>query len=88
MIKISNIRQIVTWDNDNNNLLFYDNKSIYVKNNKITEISNFELPFDHEIDAKNTIITPGFIDCHTHPIFNENRSNECKSSCSNGGQNS
>ena len=76
MIKISNIKLIVTWDINSNKLIHFNNQSIYLKKEKIFKITNKDLPFDYEIDAKNTIITPGFIDCHTHPIFSSNRAKE------------
>ena len=76
MIKITNIKSIVTWDTAQNKLIYIDNKSIYLKNKKIHKITSKNLSFDKEIDAENTMITPGFIDCHTHPIFNSNRAEE------------
>lgn len=76
MIKISNIKSIVTWDKDKNNLLSIDDKFIYLKDNKIFKITSNHIDFDQEINAENAIITPGFIDCHTHPIFSSNRARE------------
>ena len=76
MIKISNIKSIVTWDTDKNKLVNLDNHSIYLDQDKIYKITNEDLPFDQEIDAENSIITPGFIDCHTHPVFSNNRAKE------------
>ncbi len=76
MIKISNIKSIVTWDVDQKKVIYIDNQSIYLKDKKIFKITNQELPFKHKIDAENAIITPGFIDCHTHPIFTSSRANE------------
>ena len=76
MIKISNIKSIVTWDVDQKKVIHIDNQSIYLKDKKIFEITDQNLPFEHEIDAENAIITPGFIDCHTHPIFASNRAKE------------
>ena len=76
MIKVSNIKSVVTWDTKKNDLSIQKDKLIYIKDNKIVEISNQKLNFDYEIDAENSIITPGFIDCHTHPIFSNSRANE------------
>jgi len=76
MIKITNISSIVTWDTDNNELSFLNNKYIYIDNKKIWKITDKDYPFSQLIDAENSIITPGFIDCHTHPIFADNRSKE------------
>ena len=76
MIKVSNIKSVVTWDTKKNDLSVQKDKSIYIKGNKIVEISNQKLNFDYEIDAENSIITPGFIDCHTHPVFVSSRANE------------
>ena len=76
MIKISNIKSIVTWDIDQKKVIHIDNQSIYLKDKKIFKITDQDLPYEHEIDAENSIITPGFIDCHTHPIFSSSRANE------------
>ena len=76
MIKVSNIKSVVTWDTKKNDLSIQKDKLIYIKDNKIFEITNQKLNFDYEIDAENSIITPGFIDCHTHPIFSNSRANE------------
>ncbi len=76
MIKISNIKSIVTWDVNQKKVIHIDNQSIYLKDKKIFKITDQALPFDHEIDAENAIITPGFIDCHTHPIFTSSRAKE------------
>tara|TARA_A100001011_G_C14316801_1_gene848338 strand:+ start:1210 stop:2409 length:1200 start_codon:yes stop_codon:yes gene_type:complete len=76
MIKISNIKSIFTWDVDENKLVNFDNHSIYLNKDKIYKITKEDIPFNQEIDAENAIITPGFIDCHTHPIFSGNRAKE------------
>ena len=78
MIKIFNIKSIITWDTDKDYLTVLKNKKIYIENDKIVTISEKDLNVESEIDACNTIITPGFIDCHTHPIFNNSRSNDFK----------
>jgi len=76
MIKISNIKSIVTWDIDQKKVIHIGDQSIYLKDKKIFKITDQDLPYEHEIDAENSIITPGFIDCHTHPIFTSSRANE------------
>ena len=76
MIKISNIKSIITWDVNRDKLIHIDDQSIYLKNNKIYKVTSKDLPFDEEFDAEGAIITPGFIDCHTHPIFSSNRAKE------------
>ena len=76
MIKINNIGLIATWDTDYNKISILKNKYIYIDNNKIWKVTSKDYPFSKLIDAENSIITPGFIDCHTHPIFANNRSKE------------
>jgi len=41
-------------------------KNIFIKDQKITKITNQELKSDNVIDAKNKIIIPGLIDGHVH----------------------
>ena len=40
MIKISNIKSIVTWDVDQKKVIYIDNQSIYLKDKKIFKITN------------------------------------------------
>ena len=77
-IKITNISKIVSWDISNHKFKIIQNKDILIESNKISKISNNISSFDKIIDAKQCIVTPGFIDAHTHPIFIGNRSNEFK----------
>ena len=74
--KITNISKIYTWNPDINQLDTISNKDILISDGKIVEISNEINDFDNSIDANNCVITPGFIDSHTHPIFVGNRSKE------------
>ena len=77
-IKIINISKIVSWDISNHTFKIIQNKDILIESNKISKISNDINSFDKIIDAKQCIVTPGFIDAHTHPIFIGNRSSEFK----------
>ena len=75
--RIYNISKIYTWNPLYNSLDIYKNKDILIKDGRIVEISkNIDLDIEKNLDAKNAIVTPGFIDSHTHPIFGGNRSNE------------
>ena len=75
--KINNIGKIVTWNNHRNkvDIINSSNLEIIVKNDYILEIgqnlNNYDI--DNIIDARKGLITPGFIDCHTHPVFNDSR---------------
>ena len=80
--KIINIGKIITWDNalDDLSVCNQSNIEIMIQDNEIIEIGeNLENNKDQKIiDAENGLITPGFIDCHTHPIFSGDRSHEFK----------
>ena len=75
--RIKNISSIYTWNSDANKLQTFHNHEILILNNEIIEISSNKIvDYDIEIDALDSIITPGFIDSHTHPVFVNNRADE------------
>ena len=75
--KIFNIKSIVTYNPDLDDIIIEDIDSIIIKDKRILHINpkTEDLVINHEIDAKQTLITPGFIDSHTHLIFASNRAN-------------
>ena len=80
--KVTNISKLYTWNIHENILDVQYNKELLIENNTILEINDKVGKADNIIDAKNKIVTPGFIDSHTHPIFVGNRANEDETSLS------
>ena len=79
--RINNIRSVVTWSPVESKLVTINDVDILLEDYKIFKIvpKHFIVEgYNDIIDAKNTLVTPGFVDSHTHPIFVGNRSNEFK----------
>ena len=74
--KIINISKIITFNNTSESIVFIENNEILIENDTIIDISNNCDDCEVIVDAKNCIVTPGFIDPHTHPIFVGERSDE------------
>ena len=74
--KITNISTISTWSPEKNKLVNYQDVEILLEDTIIFQIANTVGKAEQEIDADGALITPGFIDSHTHPIFSGNRAEE------------
>ena len=74
--KIIHIGAVTTWSSDENQLQTIRDVEIMVEDDKISDIRKQVSGADEEIDADGALITPGFVDSHTHPIFSGNRSGE------------
>ena len=74
--RIKNIKSITSWSPKENKLKIINDTNIVIENEKIFYIGKNIFSVDKEIDANGALITPGFIDSHTHPIFYNNRSEE------------
>ena len=74
--KITNIGSIITWSPKDNKLLTLQDVEILVEDNTIIQIASDVQEADEEIDADGALITPGFVDSHTHPIFSGSRAGE------------
>ena len=74
--KITNISTICTWSPKEDKLVILSDIEILVEDSTIIQISKTIEGAEEEIDADGALITPGFIDSHTHPIFSGNRANE------------
>jgi imidazolonepropionase len=74
--KIINISTICTWSPAEGKLLTLSDVEILVEDSTIIQISKTVGGAEEEIDADGALITPGFVDSHTHPIFSGNRANE------------
>ena len=66
----------MSWSPEDNKLLILQDVDILVEDNTIIKIASNVQEADEEIDADGALITPGFVDSHTHPIFSGNRANE------------
>ena len=74
--KIINISKIISWNVNTNSIEIIKDKDILIESGKIISISKDIDSYDEIIDGEKCIITPGFIDTHTHPIFVGSRANE------------
>ena len=74
--KITNISKIFTFSCNSNDLSILHDHEILIEDGIIIEISKCCKKYENIIDANNCIITPGFIDSHTHPVFVGDRSHE------------
>jgi imidazolonepropionase len=74
--KITNISTVCTWFPEEDKLLTLPKAEILVEDATIIQISTTVGDAEEEIDADGALITPGFVDSHTHPIFFGNRANE------------
>jgi len=74
--KITNISTISTWSPLEDKLIILSDVEILVEDSTIIQISKTVGEAEEEIDADGALITPGFVDSHTHPIFSGNRANE------------
>ncbi len=74
--KITNIGSLITWDIDSDSLHTLSNIELLIEDGVISKITEDISSAEEEIDADGALITPGFIDSHTHPIFSGNRAAE------------
>ncbi len=74
--KITNIATVSTWSSEKNKLVNYQDVEILIEDSTIIQIDNTVGDAEVEIDADGALITPGFVDSHTHPVFSGNRAGE------------
>ena len=74
--KITHISAITTWSPHKNELITIKDVDVLIEDDKISAIDPKDLGADEEIDADGALITPGFVDSHTHPVFFGNRVEE------------
>ena len=74
--RIINIGKIVSWSPNGGKLISLENQEILIEDGIIIEIGTNVSDAEVEFDAKGALITPGFVDSHTHPIFFGNRGSE------------
>jgi imidazolonepropionase len=80
--KLANVRQIVGFNYDE--FVQHDNVDVYLRSGKIakivgkdaTHIGDMSLIPDKTIDLEGAIVTPGFIDPHTHIFPPKDRADE------------
>ena len=77
-IKLSNIGQMITYDSENKGMMVKDNLEIVIYKGKILEIGRNLGDVDQLIDCDGMLVTPGFVDPHTHPVFLNGREDEFK----------
>ena len=76
LTKLNNIGQMVSFNSKLGEMESLNNIEILIKDDKIEDIGNNLSDADINIDCNKMLITPGFVDSHTHPVFYKSRSKE------------
>ena len=75
-LKLFNIGDMVTFSHKENSMISLKNMEILISNGKIIEIGSKVSDAEQLFDCEDKLVTPGFVDCHTHPVFVDDRENE------------
>jgi len=71
---VRNIGELVTYNSMSESMQVLHDVEMVVSDGNIQEIGkNLYSPEFKVVDAGNALITPGFVDAHTHPVFYETR---------------
>ena len=76
MIKLENIGSLVTYNSKLGIMDTLNNVEIIIDNDLILEIGNNLKKIDTVINCNHKLVTPGFVDPHTHPVFLNAREDE------------
>ena len=75
-VKLINIGNLVTYSSVDNSVVSLEDMEIVISDGKIINVGRQLDDADEVFDCKNKLVTPGFVDCHTHPVFLDERENE------------
>lgn len=75
-LKLINVGNLLTYNSNKNSMIYEQDLEIIVSKGKIIEIGKNLKNVDQIYDCENNLVTPGFVDCHTHPVFFNDRSDE------------
>ena len=75
-LKLINIGNLLTYNSKKNSMVSEEGLEIIVRHGKIIKIGKNLNNADQIYDCENNLVTPGFVDCHTHPVFFNDRSYE------------
>ena len=75
-LKLFNIGNMVTYSMNNNSMMSNRGMEILISDGKIIDVGPKVPDADELFDCENKLVTPGFVDCHTHPVFLDGRENE------------
>ena len=76
MIKLENIGSLVTYNSNLGIMDTLNDVEIIIDNDLILEIGNNLRKIDTVINCNHKLVTPGFVDPHTHPVFLNAREDE------------
>ena len=68
-LKLINVGNLLTYNSKNKSMTSAKRLEIIIYNGKIIEIGKNLSDTDEVYDCENSLVTPGFVDCHTHPVF-------------------
>ena len=74
--KLANIGQIVTYDSMSKAMILKEDVEIVLDGEKIIDIGHSLSDADELINCNGMLVTPGFVDPHTHPVFLNGREDE------------
>ena len=75
-LKLFNIGNMLTYSMNDGKMMSSKSMEILISEGKIIEIGSKVSDADQLFDCENKLVTPGFVDCHTHPVFVDGRENE------------
>ena len=73
---LENIGCLFTWDSIKKCIHQQDNIDILIKDGVVIDIGSSVEKGNFSIDCNNKLVTPGFVDSHTHPVFFQGREEE------------
>ena len=76
MLNLTNIGLLATYNSKNSAIERTYDCTISIDDGIITDINGANFSPKESIDCNGKLVTPGFVDAHTHPVFVDGRENE------------
>ncbi|MBL7014596.1 MAG: imidazolonepropionase [Candidatus Marinimicrobia bacterium] len=73
---LTHIGKIITWHSDRQSMIIDTESDIMIEDGRIIKIGPDLGEADYIIDCHGKMVSPGFVDSHTHPVFMHGREEE------------